>query len=351
MRRRSIARAALVLAWAICATGCQQRRIDVVEKSEDRTGDYGRQALRASVEKFRTAPRSPEAYRALAVEIDRLRPAFNQDVADEAERHLASLALGPMAAQIDRSLPDQMAALALTVWPTALRVEPKPGETPRTYLERACAGPLASECKYVVPESWPLVLSAKVWRRMKSRAREAYGECRACKQEPSYAALLEEYDQHESRMTRMVAAEKGRVERDAWPEAGANAAEWSDAPLLDLVPDPPLLAGEPVEGNWRARLRSNRRGTVLAVHLKPRSEVRQLRDALRAAGAAGFRTVALQARQREFPYSLVEYRLATRGGGRPVPASDVDTIQFLVRSLDTAAKNGGGARPLRLSAR
>ncbi len=343
------ARWLLVLGLAFVA-GCQQRAIDVVSNEPDRTGDYGRHSLRASVQKFRSAPRSPEAFRALAVEIDRLRPAFNQDAADEAERNLVFLALGPMAAQLEKPFEEQMNALALTVWPTALHVVPKQGETARSYLERACAGSLASECKYVVPEYWSLVLTARVWRRMKNRAREAYNECRPCKQDPTYAALLEEYDQHDSRLTRLASDEKGRVERDAWPQAGDNAAEWSAAPVLDLVTDPPRFMGEPIDGNWRERVRASRRGngkdTTLAVHLKPRTEVRHLRAVLQAAGAAGYRTVALQARGSDFPYPMREYRLSIRGG-RTVDVRDVDTIQYLVRTLD----NAGADRPVRLSAR
>ena len=349
MRPLSRARCLLVVGLAFAAA-CQQRAIDVVSNETDRTGDYGRHALRASVQKFRSAPRSPEAFRAMAVEIDRLRPSFNQDAADEAERNLVFLALGPMAAQLEKPFEEQMNALALTVWPTALHVVPKQGETPRSYLERACAGALASECKYVVPEYWSLVLTARVWRRMKNRAREAYNECRPCKQDPTYAALLEEYDQHDSRLTRLASDQKGRVERDAWPEAGDNAAEWSAAPVLDLVTDPPRFMGEPIDGNWRERVRASRRGngkhTVLGVHLKPRTEVRHLRAVLQAAGAAGYRSVALQARGSDFPYPMREYRLSIRGG-RPVDVRDVDTIQYLVRTLD----NAGADRPVRLSAR
>src|SRR5687768_17259504 len=66
-----LARWLLVLGLAFAA-GCQQRKIEVVVNEADRTGDYGRHALRASVQKFRSAPRSPEAFRAMAVEIDRL---------------------------------------------------------------------------------------------------------------------------------------------------------------------------------------------------------------------------------------------------------------------------------------
>jgi hypothetical protein len=338
--------------WA-AAGACQQRQIEVIKKNGDRTGDYGRQALRAAVQKFRSAPRSPQAFRALAVEVDRLRPAFNQDASDEAERVLVFLALDPMAAQLDHSFEEQMQALALTVWPTALRVSPRPDEAPRAYIQRACAEQLSAECKYVVPEYWPLVLTARVWQRLKGRARDAYTDCRPCKQEPSYAALLERYDQYENRVTRIANEHKARVERDAWPEAGVNAEPWSGAPVLDLVPDPPHFMGEPIEGNWSERVRASRKngGKVLAVHFKPRTEVRHLRAVLRVAAAAGYRTVALQARERRYPYALREYRLAARSrAGRPVDSRDIDTIQYLVRSLDATAERTG-ATTLRLSAR
>jgi hypothetical protein len=343
----------LALALSLAVGACQQRQIEVIKKNGDRTGDYGRQAVRAAVQKFRSAPRSPQAYRALAVEIERQRPAFNRDVSDEAERVLVFLALEPMAAQLDLPFEEQMQSLALTVWPTALRVTPRADETPRAYLQRACAEQLAAECKYVVPEYWPLVLTARVWQRMKNRARDAYSECRPCKQEPSYAALLERYDQHANRVTRVFNENKARVERDAWPEAGVNAEPWSGAPVLDLLPDPPHFMGEPIEGSWSQRVRASRKngGKVLAVHLKPRTEVRHLRGVLRVAAAAGYRTVALQARQRRYPYELREYRLAARGkAGRPVEASDTDTIQFLVRTLDATSERTG-ATTLRLSAR
>jgi hypothetical protein len=343
----------LVLA-ALAGAGCKQQQIEVVEKNKDRTGDYGRHELRAAVEKLRANSRSPDAYRAFAVEVARLRPTFNQDVADEAERNLVFLALDPMVAQLERPLDEQLRTLALTVWPSALHVEPKSGENPRQYLQRACSDGLAAECKYIVPEYWPLILSQEVWRRFKNRARDAFGQCRPCAQEPSYAALLETYDKHDAEFTRRANAEEDRADRDAWPEAGPNARAWSGAVVLDLLADPVQLAGESVEGDWRQRVRGLRRGPiggdVLGVHLKPRAEVRHLRDVLRAAAAAGYPEIAIQARRREYPYELVEYRLATRGAGRAIEVRDIDTIQFLVRTLDTDAEKSGG-RAQRLSAR
>lgn len=97
----------------------------------------------------------------------------------------------------------------------------------------------------------------------------------------------------------------------------------------------------------RASRRGNGRDQVLAVHLKPRTKVRHLRDVLRPAAAAGHRTVALQARCAS-TYLMREYRLAARGGGgRAVDVRDVDTIQYLVRTLDATAERTG-AKTLRL---
>jgi hypothetical protein len=341
----------VLLLAALAGAGCKQRKIDVVTVDKDLTGDYGRHALRAAVERFRATPRDANAYRALALEVARLRPSFNQDVADEAERNLVFLALGPMEAQLDRPLDEQLRALALTVWPTALHVEPKQGEDPQQYLQRACNESLAAECKYVVPEYWPLMLSQEVWRRFKNRARDAFGDCRPCKQEPSYAALLESYDRHDSELTKRANASEDRASRNAWPEAGPNAQDWTGNPLLDLGADPIELSGEPVEGDWRKRLRSLRaQAPVLGVHLKPRTEVRVLRDILQAAAKAGYTELALQARRRDYPYHLAEYRLTTKGPARPVDVRDIDTIQSLVRTLDQEADRSG-AKAHRLSAR
>src|SRR5262249_8671564 len=151
----------------------------------------------------RKTPASPEAYAVLASEIERIRPAFNQGVADLAERYLVFLALEPMAAHLDQPLEQQMNALGLTVWPTALHVDPQQGEAVQAYLERACAGPLATDCKYVVPEAWPIVLGAIVWKRMKTRARDAYSSCSVCTADRTYGELLEKYDQSETRMARL----------------------------------------------------------------------------------------------------------------------------------------------------
>ncbi len=337
----------VLVAAGAAAAGCGKKRIAVADQSEDQTGDYGKLELDKAVGEFRKSPTSPQGYRAIQVEAQRLDPVFNQPVRDIAERHLAFLSLEPMAAQVDKPPQEQVDALALTIWPTAFNVEPNAGESARAYLERVCAGPLATECKYIVPETWPTVLSAMVWRRMKMRAREAYAQCRLCKQDPSYSAMLEKFDQYDNRMQAARAKLGDRADRDAWPEAGEKMAPWSGAPLLDLVADPFEWNGADFDGDWQDRIRARPRDAdVLGLHVRPRTEVRHVRAVVAGAGKAGYRAVALQVRSRVYPYPLGEYRIATsgaRGGGESVDIRDVDTVQILVRALDAATARAGGA--------
>ncbi len=341
--------AAAAVAVAVCG-GCKAKRIAVADKSEDTTGDYGKLEVEKAVAAFQQQPTSPQAYRALVLEIARLDPVFNQPVRDTGERHLAFLSLEPMAAQFDKPPAEQVDALALTVWPTAFNVEPNAGESARAYLARVCAGPLATECKYVVPESWPTVLSALVWRRMKMRAREAYSQCRLCKQDQSYPAMLEKFDQFDNRVQSDRAHLGDRADRDAWPEAGPLMAPWSGAPVLDLVADPFEWNGERFDGDWEERIKSRPGGAeVLGLHVRPRTEVRHVKAVVVGAGRAGYRAVALQVRSRTYPYPLGEYRIATAraGGGRAesVDIRDVDTVQILARALDAATGRATGGTP------
>src|SRR5690606_39314997 len=113
--------------------------------------------------------RTPEAYLELATKVLALRPGMDKTVAQEAERKLVVLALHPVQAVQAKSRAEQVEALALTVWPTLISdpivadavllkrdpkpmLLPRPGEDASAYLQRLCGGPLAGECKQVVPE-------------------------------------------------------------------------------------------------------------------------------------------------------------------------------------------------------
>src|SRR5207248_2917883 len=59
----------------------------------------------------------------------------------------------------------------------------KPGEDPDAYLTRLCGGPLAAECKHVVPEWHARVVEAFAYRRALERVRNAVTECLECNSE------------------------------------------------------------------------------------------------------------------------------------------------------------------------
>src|SRR5690606_281030 len=122
------------------------------------------------VEGFVADGRTPEAYSELASTVLELRPGMDRTVGQEAELKLVVLALAPVKAVQAQPIGEQVQALALTVWPTllappiaadvvlikrdpeAVQLLPQPGEDTRRYLQRLCGGPLAGDCKQIVPE-------------------------------------------------------------------------------------------------------------------------------------------------------------------------------------------------------
>src|SRR5204862_4811042 len=110
-------------------------------------------------------------------------------IAQEAELKLIVLALGPVQSVRARPMADQVDALALTVWPALLApaieaddlltrrdaraatLLPSPREDARGYLIRLCGGPLAGDCKQVVPEHQGSIVDAIATRRATERAR------------------------------------------------------------------------------------------------------------------------------------------------------------------------------------
>ena len=285
----------------------------------------------------------PEAFRAFHVQIEAARETFNETVASIAERHTVFLAIGPLEAAAAEPYEAQMQKLALTVWPTALRVEPLDSETPMRYLARLCETDLASECKHIVPEYWPVEIATLVWRRLQSRAKEAYLRCRACRGDDSYEKTLERYEENTTRANSDLASARKRYSPRHWPRGGEHASPWTDPPVLHLGSDGAarFLDEEVGDGRWREAI-GVRRGDaqVLGLHLRPTATVRSLRSVLKDAAAAGYSEVALMVREPVFPWAALEYRIATvrQRRLRTVDSRDADTLQVLVRALDTTAK-------------
>lgn len=340
------------LAWmtlALVAAGCNQERVDVSSHADENA--YGRAELLAAVQAFSQGDRSPAGYRALAQKLAALQPKFNESMAAEAERSLALLALEPLEAVHDAPMDEQLRSLALTVWPTALGIEPKAGEEAEAYAERLCAEDLALTCKQVIPEYRPVILGALVWTRLKERARLAVNACETCESDPTYARMITRFEEREAEMTSRAA----RVAEDArprqWPVAGPNAAPWSEMGLMVALRSDgtAVMGGEELPaGAWDKALASARasaealeRQGALGVVIAPSATVDRLRALASAAAAAGFRELALQARVAGYPYDLRAYRVAVgQRGGKRVQVRDIDSVQVLVQALEVALAAG-----------
>jgi hypothetical protein len=336
---------------ALLGSACERERIEV--RDLEASNGYGQTELLAAVERFAATARTPADYRVLAVEVERLTPQFNALVAGEASRNLAFLALEPLDAHFDAPPAQQLEILGLTVWPTAFGVSPAPGEDAWTYSERMCAGPLSEKCKQIVPEHRGLVLSQLAWRHFKERARSALHECKACDGDPRYPESLARFEQRDTELGARAGTITPRAHPKHWPIAGANASPWSLPPVvtmrddgtagLDAQPEHETEGkSEPRElppGDWSKVLAQARDDNdTLGVWIGPNGDLGRLRHLGKAARAAGFRHIAIQARAPQYPYELREYRVALARRST-LTLRDGDSVQLLISALDNGLGN------------
>ncbi len=340
-----MALSALLALFALSAA-CTGQKIEMVEEQPD-DNDHGHAALLAAVEAHTAKPASPVAFREFVVQIDEIRPRFNEEIADFAALYLAFLALPVMESLVDMPREQQLDALALTVFPTAFGLDPKPGETSHDYLLRLCGVEQPLECKEYVPEGWPVVLSAKVRRKLKFRAQEALYSCSICGNVETYTEILERFSKKVAAEDAFAALNEAESLPSAWAIAGGAAAAWSGAPVFAIDGDgDAVFEGEELPtGSWHRPLKQRRNGrAVLGVHLRPDDRVRTLETIAKDATRAGYSELALQVRVHGFPYALSEYRIGLRGRGKRIDVRSVDTIQILARALD-ALHHGGHTSP------
>ena len=335
------------LAAAVALAGCKDdEAVDVLERTAPE-GESAAEKLAAATRRASEAGPTAEAYRAFALEVESMRP-LGAELEADAARSLAFLALEPLDAHAGEPPEARARALALTVWPTALEVEPEPEESPRTYLTRICGGALALECKSTVAAHRALVVSELVWRRLKTRARTAYGACRACEDDPSYQRALDRYHERQSELAAKLSRGAGWIEPDGWPRADDHSRPWPDgAPLLSIAPDGSAqFRREPVPGrSWRDAIRAGRQeADVLGVHLRPEAKISLLRDVLRHAGRAGYRDVAVAVIEPEYPYRRRAYLMPaeSRSRGSRVRVRDVDPVQVLVQAIGASLDGADG---------
>ena len=355
MMRFSLALAAVAL------IACGQDSIGV---SRGSNSDYNHGELMKAIDAFVSAGRTPPAFAQLSQTILALRPDMDSTVAKEAELKLIVLALGPVQANAAKPMTDQIDALALTVWPALLspRIEadeiitkrdphaaellPKPDEDARTYLRRLCGGPLAGDCKQVVPEFQGAIVASLATRRATERARNAISDCVMCTAEAGWHEAVRAWEE----LDRIASATIHDMEREAdpdnWPIAG-NASE-GDPGLPEAKVNETgevIVGGQHYGPKERVEALRDLRGPsdTIALHLKPELTLAQVKALIGDARKSGATKIAVIARESHYPWERRVYWLAdnagTRAGLRPT-----DSLQLLLHAVDHLAGPGAIAR-------
>jgi hypothetical protein len=354
---------ALAIAGLLAA--CNREQVEVNPSPEQ--ADYNHGALRAAVDVFVKAERTPEAYAELSRTVLALRPGMDRAVAEEAELKLVVLALAPVQAVKAAPMAEQVEALALTVWPTLLappieadaiaakrdtstsEIYPKQGEKPEAYLRRLCGGPLAGDCKQVVTEYQGHVIAALATRRATERARNAVAGCMMCSTEPGWHEAVRSWEA----LDRMANASIHEIQTKAapsnWPIAGSSSESHPGLPEAEVT-----ATGEIVIGGQRygamTRIDALRELRFLhgddggiALHLRPELTLAQVRAILSDTRKSGAKRIAVVARAPEYPWERRVYWIA-EGSGVTTELRPTDSLQLLLHTLDHVAGPGAVAR-------
>jgi len=361
--RLALATGALALAGLLAA--CNREPIEVSRNIEQ--ADYNHGALRAAVDEFVKAGRTSDAYVDLSRTVLKLRPGMDRSVAEEAELKLVVLALGPAQAVAAKPMPEQVEALALTVWPALLapRIEAdeiavkrdaqssaiyaKPGEKVGDYLRRLCGGPLAGDCRQIVPEYQGHVLAALAARRATERVRNAVADCMMCSAEPGWADAVRAWEALDRQANGWIHEIQTRGAPANWPIAGNSSEPHPGLPEAEVT-----ATGEIVIGGQRygavTRIDALRELRFLhgddggiALHLRPELTLAQVRAVLSDTRKSGASRIAVVARAPEYPWERRVYWIA-EGTGVNTDLRPTDSLQLLLHTMDHVASPGAVAR-------
>jgi hypothetical protein len=340
---------------------CGQERIEVRQGA---SADYNHQPMLAAVDKYVTAGRTPDAYSELSQTAFALRPGMDRTVAKETELKLLVLALAPVQSVHAKPMAEQVDVLALTVWPTLLapvfeadallvkrdpkaaQLMPRPGESSHAYLIRLCSGPLASDCKQVVPELQGTVVASIATRRATERVRNAVSDCVMCGADPGWHEAVRAWEALDRMANSSINETERRADPDNWPVAGSAAELDPKLPEAEVND-----AGEVVIGGQRygaaqriAALRDLRGdGPSLALHLRPEQSLAQVRALLADVKKAGATRVAVIARAPQYPWDRKVYWIAD-GTGTHTGLRPTDSLQLLLHAVDATSGPGTIAR-------
>jgi hypothetical protein len=347
------------------ALGCGQDRIEV---RPGENSDYSHGPLVVAVDKFVAAGRTPDAYAELSQTLFALRLAMDRSVAREAELKLTVLALTPVQSVQARPMTEQVDTLALTVWPTLLAPEleaddllvkrdpksagilPMPREDARSYLIRLCGGPLAGDCKQVVPELQGSIVAAVATRRATERVRNAVADCVMCGADPGWHAAVRGWEELDRMTNASVADIQRRADPDNWPVAGTAAEIDPRLPEAEINDTGEVvIVGQHYGADQRVPALRDLRGDnpALALRLRPETPLAQVRALLGDVRKAGATRVAVVARDPRYPWERKIYWVADRssgGDGHRSGLRPTDSLQLLLRATDAIAGPGTVAR-------
>ena len=359
----------LSLSLILLAAACGQERIKVTPG--DKSSDYNERALQAAIDEFVANGRTAQAYADLSKQTIKLRSGMDHTVADQTELKLVVLALPPIQAAQAKPMAEQIETLALTVWPTllspaftadevlikrdpkALLLLPQAGEDARTYIQRLCGGPLASDCKQVVPEYQGEVINSLATHHAMERVRNAVASCVMCATEPGWHEAVRAWES----LDRMAAATEHDILRkgdpDNWPIAGSAAetgtkmedptALWREAEVNAI--GEVVIGGQRYTGDARIEalrdLRSD--SDTIALHLRPEVSLAQVKGIIADAKKSGASKVAVVARAPQYPWERRVYWLSD-GGRTRLNLRPTDSLQLLLHTIDHVAAPGSIAR-------
>jgi hypothetical protein len=350
-----------VLAFVSLCAACGPDAIRVTAK----TADYNHGKLGTAIDRFVAANRTPEAFAELARTVATLRTGMDRAVAEEAERKLLVLALGPVQAVATKPLAERVDALAITVWPTLLappieadallhvrdtHADDYPvhaGESATAYLVRVCGSALAAECKRIVPEMQGAIVNAVATRRATERMRNAVGDCLDCEGDRGWRDAMATWEALDREVAEWMITYERRGDPNNWLVAGAAAEDDPQLPEAEVSPRGDLLLGDHAYGPNQRRIAALRElrggGEFIALHLHPDVTLAQARAILADARKAGLPRVAAIARESAYPFRRRAYWIA-EGTGLRVNLRPTDSLQLLVHAIDEVAGPGTVAR-------
>jgi hypothetical protein len=337
---------------------------DKIEVRQGHSADYNNGAMLVAVDKYVAAGRTPAAYAALSQTAFELRAGMDRAVARETELKLVALALAPVQAVHARPMTDQVDALALTVWPTLLApaleaddlvfkrdpdaaaMLPKPGEDASGYLLRLCGGPLASQCRHIVPELQGAVVASVATRRATERVRNAVADCVMCGVDAGWRDAVRAWESLDRVANASINDIARRADPDNWPVAGDAAEVDRSLPEAELdATGDIVIGGQHYGAGQRVSALRDLRGDspTIALHLRPDMSLAQVRALLGDVRKAGATKVAVVARNARYPWDRRLYWIAD-GIGTRAGLRQTDSLQLLLHAVDALAHPGAIAR-------